>query len=117
MTAPASFIHLHVHSAYSLSEGAIKADKLAALALDNGMPAVALTDSANMFGALEFAEACAKKGIQPIMGCRLFLTRAETDPDRPEAARAAPRPAGGAGDGRDRARQPPAPVLARLPAG
>ncbi|WP_198374384.1 DNA polymerase III subunit alpha [Neoroseomonas rubea] len=92
MTDAQSFIHLHVHSAYSLSEGAIKADKLASLAADNGMPAVALTDSANMFGALEFAEACAKKGVQPIMGCRLFLTRAAADPDRPELHRLMPEP-------------------------
>jgi DNA polymerase-3 subunit alpha len=92
MTEPAAFVHLHVHSAYSLSEGAIKADKLASLAAEDGMPAVALTDSANMFGALEFAGACARKGVQPIMGCRLFLTRAEADPDRPEAARQTPDP-------------------------
>jgi DNA polymerase-3 subunit alpha len=92
MTVPAAFVHLHVHSAYSLSEGAIKAEKLAALAADEGMPAVALTDSANMFGALEFAQACSRKGVQPIMGCRLFLTRAEADPDRPEAARQHPDP-------------------------
>ncbi|MBP0462906.1 DNA polymerase III subunit alpha [Roseomonas sp. PWR1] len=92
MTDARSFIHLHVHSAYSLSEGAIKAEKLASLAADNGMPAVALTDSANMFGALEFAEACAKKGVQPIMGCRLFLTRAAADPDRPELHRLMPEP-------------------------
>ncbi len=92
MTEAQSFIHLHVHSAYSLSEGAIKADKLASLAAENGMPAVALTDSANMFGALEFAEACAKKGVQPIMGCRLFLTRAAADPDRPEMHRLPPEP-------------------------
>ncbi len=87
-----SFIHLHVHSAYSLSEGAIRADKLPALAAENGMPAVALTDSANMFGALEFSEYCAKKGVQPIMGCQLFLTRAEADPDRPDIARQNPDP-------------------------
>ncbi|WP_137124190.1 DNA polymerase III subunit alpha [Roseomonas sp. HF4] len=92
MTDPAAFVHLHVHSAYSLSEGAIKAEKLAALAAAAGMPAVALTDSANMFGALEFAQACSKQGVQPIMGCRLFLTRAEADPDRPEVARQHPDP-------------------------
>jgi len=92
MTPGSGFIHLHVHSAYSLSEGAIKADKLADLAAENGMPAVALTDSANMFGALEFAGACAKRGVQPIMGCQLFLTRATADPDRPEIARQPPDP-------------------------
>jgi DNA polymerase-3 subunit alpha len=68
-----SFIHLHTHSAYSLSEGAIKVEKLAALAAADGMPALALTDTGNLFGALEFAEACAKKGVQPIMGCQLGL--------------------------------------------
>ncbi|GGC49767.1 DNA-directed DNA polymerase [Siccirubricoccus deserti] len=85
------FIHLHVHSSYSLSEGAIKADKLASLAKEGGMPAVALTDSANLFGALEFSQSCAGKGIQPIMGCQLFLSRTATD-DRPEAERLPPDP-------------------------
>jgi DNA polymerase-3 subunit alpha len=70
---PSPFIHLRVHSAYSLSEGAIKVDKIPTLARDAGMPAVALTDTANMFGALEFSDACAKKGIQPILGLTLPL--------------------------------------------
>jgi DNA polymerase-3 subunit alpha len=83
------FVHLHVHSAYSLSEGAIKADKLGALAAERGMPAIALTDTANMFGALEFALAAAGKGVQPIMGCRLGLSRSASDP-RPDAARNMP---------------------------
>ncbi|MGK7866806.1 DNA polymerase III subunit alpha [Falsiroseomonas sp. E2-1-a20] len=74
-----SFIHLHAHSAYSLSEGAIKAEKLPALARAAGMPAVALTDSGNLFGALEFSQACTGKGVQPILGCQLFLGRAVTD--------------------------------------
>ena len=77
--ARTGFIHLHTHSAYSLSEGAIKAEKLPALAVQLGMPAVALTDSGNLFGALEFAQAAAAKGIQPIMGCQLFLGRSATD--------------------------------------
>ncbi len=84
-----SFIHLHAHSSYSLSEGAIKAEKLAQLALDAAMPAVAITDTANLFGALEFAQACSARGIQPIMGCQLWLARSVTDP-RPEAARLQP---------------------------
>jgi DNA polymerase-3 subunit alpha len=86
-----SFVHLHTHSAYSLAEGAIKADKLAALAKEAGMPALALTDTANMFGALEFSGYCAGKGVQPIIGCQLNLTRAATD-DRPEIARLLPDP-------------------------
>src|ERR1700759_2931353 len=73
----ADFVHLRVHSAYSLSEGAIKADKIPALALEANMPAVAITDSGNLFGALEFSQACAGKGVQPIVGCQISLTRAD----------------------------------------
>jgi DNA polymerase-3 subunit alpha len=71
----ADFVHLRVHSAYSLSEGAIKADKIPTLALEANMPAVAITDTANLFGALEFSQACAAKGIQPIIGCQIGLAR------------------------------------------
>ena len=73
----AGFVHLRVHSAYSLSEGAIKADKLPALARDAGMPAVAITDSNNLFGALEFSQACVAKGVQPIVGCQIALSRTD----------------------------------------
>ena len=73
----ADFVHLRVHSAYSLSEGAIKADKIPALAREALMPAVAITDTANLFGALEFSQACAGKGIQPIIGCQIALTRTD----------------------------------------
>ena len=73
----ASFVHLRVHSAYSLSEGAIKAEKIAALALAAGMPAVAIADTANLFGALEFSQACVKQGVQPIIGCQIGIARAE----------------------------------------
>src|SRR3974390_143428 len=78
----ADFIHLRVHSAYSLSEGAIKADKVPALAREANMPAVAITDTANLFGALEFSQACTAKGIQPIIGCQIALTR-EDNPRLP----------------------------------
>jgi DNA polymerase-3 subunit alpha len=69
------FVHLRVHSAYSLSEGAIKPEKIAALARDAGMPAVAITDTANLFGALEFSQYCTGKGVQPIIGCQVTLSR------------------------------------------
>ncbi len=72
-----SFVHLRVHSAYSLSEGAIKPDKIAALARECGMPAVAITDSGNLFGALEFSQYCTGKGVQPIIGCQIGLRRPE----------------------------------------
>jgi DNA polymerase-3 subunit alpha len=78
----ADFVHLRVHSAYSLSEGAIKADKIAALARDGFMPAVAMTDTGNLFGALEFSQACTAKGVQPIIGCQMALGR----PDNPRLA-------------------------------
>ena len=67
------FIHLRVHSAYSLSEGAIKVDKIPALAREMGMPAVAITDTSNLFGALEFSQYCVGKGVQPIIGCQLAV--------------------------------------------
>src|SRR5277367_3593406 len=73
----ADFVHLRVHSAYSLSEGAIKADKIPALAREANMPAVAITDTANLFGALEFSQACAAKGIQPLIGCQIALARTD----------------------------------------
>jgi DNA polymerase-3 subunit alpha len=71
----ADFVHLRVHSAYSLSEGAIKAEKIPVLAREANMPAVAITDTANLFGALEFSQACVSKGVQPIIGCQVALTR------------------------------------------
>ena len=71
----ADFVHLRVHSAYSLSEGAIKVDQIPTLAREYAMPAVAITDTANLFGALEFSQYCTGKGIQPIIGCQIMLSR------------------------------------------
>jgi DNA polymerase-3 subunit alpha len=73
----ADFVHLRVHSAYSLSEGAIKPDKIAVLAREMGMPAVAIADTGNLFGALEFSQYCTGKGVQPIIGCQITLARTE----------------------------------------
>ncbi len=67
------FIHLHVHSAYSLLEGALPIKALAKLAAADGQPALAITDRNNLFGALEFSEALAAEGIQPIVGCALNI--------------------------------------------
>jgi DNA polymerase III subunit alpha len=71
--ATAGFVHLHVHSAYSLSEGAIKIGKLRDLCLAAGMPAVAVTDTNNLFGALEASETLSAAGVQPIAGLKLSL--------------------------------------------
>ncbi len=75
--AHAPFVHLRTHSAYSLLEGALHIPKLAALAQADSMPALALTDTNNLFGALEFSEALAKSGIQPIIGCTLSVAFAD----------------------------------------
>ncbi len=75
MTSEAQpFVHLRLHSAYSLLEGALTIQKLAALAKADAAPALALTDSNNLFGALEFSEALAEASIQPIVGVTLSLT-------------------------------------------
>ena len=67
------FVHLHVHSSYSLLEGALTIARLAELAKADRQPALALTDTDNMFGALEFSEKLAGYGIQPIVGCALAI--------------------------------------------
>jgi len=67
------FIHLRVHTAYSLSEGAIRVKELPKLCIQHGMPAVAMTDTNNLFGGLEFSSALREKGIQPIIGCQLSV--------------------------------------------
>jgi DNA polymerase-3 subunit alpha len=67
------FVHLHVHSSYSLLEGALTIARLAELAKTDRQPALALTDTDNMFGALEFSEKIAGVGIQPIIGCALGI--------------------------------------------
>src|ERR1700752_3395940 len=66
-----SFVHLHLHSAYSLLEGALPVKALAKLAAADQQPASAITDRNNLFGALEFSEALAAEGLQPIIGCAL----------------------------------------------
>ena len=72
-----NFLHLRTHSAYSLSEGAIKVKELVKLCVDQGMPAVGLTDSDNLFGAMEFALEAVKAGVQPIVGCQLGVARVD----------------------------------------
>ena len=69
------FIHLRVHTAYSLSEGAIKLPKLVELCREHDMPAVAVTDTNNLFGALEFSLAASRVGIQPIIGTQIDIAR------------------------------------------
>ncbi len=71
------FIHLRNHTAYSLSEGALKIDYLVELCKKQKMPAAAITDTNNLFGAIEFADAAVKAGVQPIFGSQFSLAREE----------------------------------------
>jgi DNA polymerase-3 subunit alpha len=68
-----SCAHLHVHSEYSLLDGACKVDALAARAAEFGQPALGLTDHGVMNGAVELHKACAKHGVKPIVGCEIYL--------------------------------------------
>ncbi|MDO8879040.1 MAG: DNA polymerase III subunit alpha [Pseudolabrys sp.] len=77
--ADLDFVHLHVHSSYSLLEGALPIARLAELAKADKEPALALTDTDNMFGALEFSEKVAGYGIQPIIGCALAIDFGDTE--------------------------------------
>ncbi|HRZ67370.1 MAG TPA: DNA polymerase III subunit alpha, partial [Candidatus Omnitrophota bacterium] len=67
------FVHLHVHTQFSLLDGACKIPELIALAKEYRMPAVALTDHGNMFGAIEFYIEAMKNGIKPIIGCEIYV--------------------------------------------
>jgi DNA polymerase-3 subunit alpha len=78
-TTNPGFVHLHVHSSYSLLEGALPIARLAELAKADRQPALALTDTDNMFGALEFSDKMVGAGIQPIIGCALAVDFGDQD--------------------------------------
>lgn len=78
----ASFVHLRVHSAYSLSQGAIRVPQIVDLANQMAMPAVAITDTGNLFGALEFSKYCVGKGIQPIIGSQIGIPAIGEKPEQ-----------------------------------
>src|SRR4029077_16293526 len=69
----ADFVHLHVHSQYSMLDSALRLKALVKHAKQQEMPAVALTDHGNMFGAVQFHAECKKQDIKPILGCELHL--------------------------------------------
>ncbi|MGI9520343.1 MAG: DNA polymerase III subunit alpha [Hyphomicrobiaceae bacterium] len=85
-TSKLEFIHLRVHSSYSLLEGALPIAKLARLAVANKSPAIALTDRNNLFGALEFSMKLADVGVQPIIGLTLSIDMADQKRDGPTGA-------------------------------
>ncbi|MCF6327807.1 MAG: DNA polymerase III subunit alpha [Devosiaceae bacterium] len=78
----AGFIHLHVHSAYSLLEGALPIAKMLKLALADTQPAIGIADSANLFGALEFSQKAAAAGVQPIISCEVPIDFADAEEGR-----------------------------------
>jgi DNA polymerase III subunit alpha len=91
VSADVGFVHLHVHSSYSLLEGALTISRLAELAKADRQPALALTDTDNLFGALEFSEKLASVGIQPIIGLSLAVDFPDTEDARRQFAPARPR--------------------------
>jgi DNA polymerase-3 subunit alpha len=83
----ASFVHLHLHSQYSLLDGAIRIDELLQSAREFRMPAVAVTDHGNIYGAVEFYQKAYKYGVKPIIGCELYVapgSRTDKDQGREE---------------------------------
>ncbi len=88
------FVHLHLHTEYSLLDGAIRIDELIEQTKMFGMPAVAITDHGNLFGAVNFFKKAQKAGIKPIIGCEVYVapqsrfdkTKINKDPSMPEEA-------------------------------
>ncbi|MBK9120066.1 MAG: DNA polymerase III subunit alpha [Phycisphaerales bacterium] len=72
-TAASSFVHLHVHSEYSLLDGACRVSELVKRCKALGMPAIALTDHGNLFGAIDFYTAAVAAGVKPIIGCEVYM--------------------------------------------
>src|SRR2546423_9338423 len=71
------FVHLHLHTDYSLLDGACDVEKLVHRVKELGMPAVAMTDHGNIFGAVHFVNAAHKEGVKPIVGCELYICKKE----------------------------------------
>ena len=67
------FVHLHVHTEYSLLDGALQLDRLVQRAAELRMPALAMTDHGNIFGAVQFYEMASEAGIKPIVGCEVYV--------------------------------------------
>ncbi|MEP6606425.1 MAG: PHP domain-containing protein, partial [Nitrosospira sp.] len=81
MTSP-TFIHLRLHSEYSIVDGIVRIDDAVAKAVSDRMPALALTDLSNLFGLVKFYQEARDKGIKPIIGCDVWITN-EDDRDKP----------------------------------
>ena len=82
---PMAFTHLHVHTEYSLLDGASRINTLVARAKELGMDSLAITDHGVMFGVIDFYRACKAEGIKPIIGCEVYTaarTRFDKDPEK-----------------------------------
>ncbi|MBI5428961.1 MAG: DNA polymerase III subunit alpha [Nitrosomonadales bacterium] len=77
-----SFVHLRLHSEYSISDGMVRVDEAVSAAKQDGMPALALTDLNNFFGLIKFYQAARGAGLKPVAGCDVFITN-DADPERP----------------------------------
>ncbi|MEM7672212.1 MAG: DNA polymerase III subunit alpha [Verrucomicrobiota bacterium] len=78
------FVHLHVHTDYSLLDGCARCDRLTSRAAELGMPALAMTDHGNLFGAMDFIKNAKKSGIKPLVGCEIYLVHDHKQSDRPK---------------------------------
>ena len=108
----AEFTHLHLHTQYSLLDGAIRLDDLFPKVLERGMKPVAITDHGNMFGAVDFYKKAKKHGVKPIFGCETYVAPRSTRQDR--AAQQPPHPAR---QGQGRLQEPLVPQLDGVPRG
>ncbi|MGD0437723.1 MAG: PHP domain-containing protein, partial [Bryobacteraceae bacterium] len=86
MTSAPPFVHLHCHTDYSLLDGACEIGQLMDLAVEQKMPAVAMTDHGNLFGAVEFYNSAKEKGVHPVIGCEVYVSQqgltSRSDTDR-----------------------------------
>ncbi len=86
MSAPTPFVHLHCHTDYSLLDGACEITQLMDLVVEQKMPAVAMTDHGNLFGAVEFYNKAKEKGVHPVIGCEVYVSqqghKVRSDTDR-----------------------------------
>ncbi|MEM9157614.1 MAG: DNA polymerase III subunit alpha [Verrucomicrobiota bacterium] len=87
MSAEGPFVHLHNHTHYSLLDGCAKPARAAKRAAELGMPALAMTDHGNMFGAIDFYRSCKKEGVNPLIGCELYYVNDHKQSERPKRER------------------------------
>ena len=78
------FVHLHVHTEYSLLDGANRIPDLVKAAVEDGHDSLAITDHGNLFGSLEFYKECRKAGIRPILGCEVYVAMKSMRENREE---------------------------------